>query len=271
MKQDAMRATGMSNDGQVGRTEFGTTDARQGGVSAEGARPGVAAGAFAAMQEADADGDPAARRFAERLSAAIDGEAPLCAGGSGVGASTFAAWTTRQKQDWSLYHLVGDALRSDDLARSHHGGWDFAARFAARLADEPVVVAPRRRDDGAWSDANGSRAAPVPGDAFRHLERGAGQRGGLGQLAGWLGGRRRMPAAAAAAAAVVTLAWALTPGWHAGTENTNAAPTTLASAGNWQRVNISGDRDLDPYLAAHQEFASDRGSLGYVAYAGAGH
>ncbi|WP_347554710.1 RseA family anti-sigma factor [Robbsia sp. KACC 23696] len=258
MKQDAMRATGMSKDGQIGQGDSGATG-QSVALPSDGAN------------WAGGERDSLAQRFAERLSAAIDGEAPLTTGSTGGPA--FASWTTTQKQDWSVYHLIGDALRSDDLAHAHRGGWDFAARFSARLAEEPTIVAPQRAETP-WDDRRAGAAAAAPagtvGDAFRHHERGAGQRGAAGQLAGWLGGRRRMPAAAAAAAAVVTLAWALTPGWHAGSSSTTAAPTTLASTGNWQRVNLGGDRDLDPYLAAHQEFASDRGSLGYVAYAGAG-
>jgi sigma-E factor negative regulatory protein RseA len=264
MKQDAMRATGMSNDGQIGQRDIGT--ATFAGGSAFGVAP-IAHG----RDTGDEARDSASRRFVERLSAAIDGEAPLSTHGVGTGASAFASWSTAEKQDWSLYHLIGDALRSDDLAHAHRGGWDFATRFSARLADEPAIVAPQRADAARGERTESSApVTPTVGDAFRHHARGAGQ-SAVGQLSGWFGGRRRMPAAAAAAAAVVTLAWALTPGWHVGSSGNSAAPTTLASAGNWQRVNLGGDRDLDPYLAAHQQFASDGGSLGYVAYAGAGH
>ena len=266
MKQDAMRATAMSNDGQIGQRGIGAATLAGGTAFGIAAKTSPQHGIDAGYEARD----PASRRFVERLSAAIDGEAPLTTSGAGTGAAAFASWSLAEKQDWSLYHLIGDALRSEDLAHSHHGGWDFATRFAAKLADEPAIVAPQRIE-AAWGERTDTKAPAVAtvGDAFRHHARGAGQ-SAAGQLSGWFGGRRRMPAAAAAAAAVVTLAWALTPGWHAGSSSTGAASTTLASAGNWQRVNLGGDRDLDPYLAAHQQFASDGGSLGYVAYAGAG-
>ncbi len=47
------------------------------------------------------------------------------------------------RQAWALYHQIGDALRSVDPAPAISP--DFEARFAARLAAEPVVLAPRRR------------------------------------------------------------------------------------------------------------------------------
>jgi len=39
---------------------------------------------------------------------------------------------------WDTYHLIGDALRG-------HLSADFSGRVAARLAEEPVVLAPRQR------------------------------------------------------------------------------------------------------------------------------
>ena len=41
---------------------------------------------------------------------------------------------------WRLYHLIGDAMRDPHLVSE-----GFAARVAARLADEPTVLSPRTR------------------------------------------------------------------------------------------------------------------------------
>jgi len=71
------------------------------------------------------------------LSAFMDGEAPMP---EGLGRSESAA------QDWDTYHLIGDVLRSPALARPAAG--DFQRRFAQALADEPAIVAPRRRPAG---------------------------------------------------------------------------------------------------------------------------
>lgn len=49
-----------------------------------------------------------------------------------------AAWRER----WHAYHLIGDALRSDELAHGAEGGASFLATFRQRLAAEPVVLAP---------------------------------------------------------------------------------------------------------------------------------
>lgn len=43
------------------------------------------------------------------------------------------------RQAWSDYHLIGDLMRGVEPASN-----DFMARFSARLADEPTVLAPRR-------------------------------------------------------------------------------------------------------------------------------
>jgi sigma-E factor negative regulatory protein RseA len=72
----------------------------------------------------------------EKISAYLDGEA----------AQFEAAQTLRglraessAREAWDLYHRIGDAVRGDPLLA---GG--FTARVMAQLADEPVVLAPRR-------------------------------------------------------------------------------------------------------------------------------
>lgn len=47
------------------------------------------------------------------------------------------------RQAWDIYHLIGDAVRSVGPAPVMRE--DFAARFAARFAAEPLLLAPRRR------------------------------------------------------------------------------------------------------------------------------
>ena len=72
------------------------------------------------------------------LSAVLDGEAS--------GAETDACLTAIKhdddlRQQWSDYHLIGDLMRGAAPLPSG----DFAARFSARLATEPTILAPRRR------------------------------------------------------------------------------------------------------------------------------
>lgn len=73
------------------------------------------------------------------LSALVDGEATadevkaLC-----------KVWKDKDgaRQDWHLYHLIGDTLRSDELAQTPNHDRKFLERLSERLAHEPVVLAP---------------------------------------------------------------------------------------------------------------------------------
>lgn len=173
---------------------------------------------------------------AEHLSAAMDSEWESAAP---VAGNDFPGkLTAEEKQSWSLYHLVGDALRSDDLLVSQASASRFTANVMARLDAEPAWVAPVRQRE--------------------RMSFGVGR---------WALGRRVMPSFAAAAAAA-TIAWVLVPSMHGGALPSAGGATQVASQDGWQRVNLSSDRDLDPYLAAHQQFASDRAGLGYASYTG---
>ncbi|MFO1326881.1 MAG: sigma-E factor negative regulatory protein [Rubrivivax sp.] len=54
------------------------------------------------------------------------------------------AWATDAgaRQDWHLYQLIGDALRSDELACRPQRDREFLQRLRRRMADEPVPLAP---------------------------------------------------------------------------------------------------------------------------------
>lgn len=70
----------------------------------------------------------------EKLSALVDGEA------SGEDLEPRLArlkGDAELRRAWDTYHLIGDALRGDI-------GADLCARVSARLAGEPVLLAPRR-------------------------------------------------------------------------------------------------------------------------------
>lgn len=76
----------------------------------------------------------------ERLSAVADGEAD-------ASAVTWAAAAWRDdavlRDRWRSYHLIGDVLRSDELAGDATRDEVLLKALRARLADEPVVMAPR--------------------------------------------------------------------------------------------------------------------------------
>ena len=75
----------------------------------------------------------------EALSALIDGEADASVLGRAC-----AAWRDQPatRSEWHTYHLIGDVMRSDDLASAPGRDAAFLARLRVRLADEPVVLAP---------------------------------------------------------------------------------------------------------------------------------
>jgi sigma-E factor negative regulatory protein RseA len=71
------------------------------------------------------------------LSAFMDGEAGALKG-------TVQAWRDdpELRQTWHTYHLVGDVLRSDELARRPADDLAFLNQLRSRLHDEPAWVAP---------------------------------------------------------------------------------------------------------------------------------
>jgi sigma-E factor negative regulatory protein RseA len=74
----------------------------------------------------------------EALSALADGEA-----GAAEVARACAAWREddQVRARWSDYHLIGDVMRSDELADAS-GSSRFLKSFRERLVQEPVVLAP---------------------------------------------------------------------------------------------------------------------------------
>ncbi|SAK82044.1 sigma E factor negative regulatory protein [Caballeronia fortuita] len=174
----------------------------------------------------------------ERMSAFVDGES-LDEIGS---ISQFLAdLESDERAAWSAYHLIGDALRSDDLAVSPARSSAFMAAFSERFEAEAHVLAP----------------AALPAVAAK-------ARGGVLR-------RRVMPAFAVAAAAA-TLTWIVVPQLQGVDSHSGAQVASVAQADSVQRValasvpavtartpiveaNIIRDANLDQYLEAHQQFS----------------
>lgn len=74
----------------------------------------------------------------QSLSALVDGEAT-----AQEVARACAQWRNdpQARERWHSYHLIGDVMRSEDLAQADRGA-DFLQSFRERLAQEPVVLAP---------------------------------------------------------------------------------------------------------------------------------
>jgi sigma-E factor negative regulatory protein RseA len=76
----------------------------------------------------------------QHLSALMDGELDSAALGHAC-----ALWRddAQSRADWHAYHVIGDVLRSEDLATDPARDAAFLAAFRERLAAEPVVLAPQ--------------------------------------------------------------------------------------------------------------------------------
>lgn len=207
---------------------------------------------------------------AERISALVDGEFD-----SDELAALLDEADTSGRPLWDDYHLIGDALRSDELTlpRSESA---FMAAFAARLDAEPHLLAPTALADAQASAAQAARSA--------------GAR--VTRINPFLRVRRVLPTAAAAAA-VAALSWVVVPRLQDHSAG-GAQPQVLAQAAtsatpatggnNLTRVTLSQspqaavaangangangasagapndlivlrDARLDQYLAAHQQYA----------------
>jgi sigma-E factor negative regulatory protein RseA len=86
-----------------------------------------------------ADGDDRPRLD---LSALLDGQAQV--GDAQAVQRACALWreSAQARQDWHAWHLIGDVMRSEELAQLPSRDAAFLARLRERLADEPVVLAP---------------------------------------------------------------------------------------------------------------------------------
>ncbi len=185
---------------------------------------------------------------AERLSALTDGE--LDVQGS---ADACADWRDDEsaRARWHTYQLIGDVMRSDDLASTAAKDSAFLTALRARLAVEPVVLAPQPLPARATTPTSVSVALIAPDASKRSWA--------------WL-------APAAVAASFVAVAGSLTVLWAA--LKNNDATTSLAAAqpARAQTVSASAadavepqvlvangqvirDPRLDRYLAAHKQFA----------------
>lgn len=186
----------------------------------------------------------------EGLSALVDGEL-----GSDAGARVCAQWREdpQARANWHAYALIGDVMRSDDLASPVDRDCAFLARLRARLADEPVVLAP----------------AELPAPVELPLAPAAVAAAG--------GARRAWRTPVAVAAGFVVVAGALVATSVPGSLPFGGSPATVAQTGNatavatapsplravsvaqdTEPVRLNGqlirDARLDEYLSVHKKF-----------------
>lgn len=147
------------------------------------------------------------------------------------------------KNDWELYHRIGDVLRSEDMDISLSSG--FAARMAARLEQEPAIVAPAAIS---VSRATADRRPDTNGQTPTIALRSASRRWALPGVAA---------AAAVAAIAFVTtphLMVALNKGDDANLSAADGSPSAVVATHEQEGV-VLRDARIDDYLLAHQRFS----------------
>ena len=202
----------------------------------------------------------------ERLSALVDGE---LVGDAATQACAHWRESGSSRASWHAYQLIGDVLRSDDLASDPARDSAFLMALRLRLADEPVVLAPQPLVSSVIASAEGSRVA-LP------VQTAGGTRGGRWM---WLAPTAvaagfvlvagalmvaRPPGALPGLAQGVPLASAASAGAQTGAltgldvlaggaaADAKGGAYTQASTPNGALLR---DARLDRYLAAHKQFA----------------
>jgi sigma-E factor negative regulatory protein RseA len=169
----------------------------------------------------------------EQISALADGQ---------LRGDAFAQAVQRVTQDaaareaWSTYHVIGDVLRSGDLAAGSSPS-AFLAGFQARLREEPVL-------------AVRPQASTVHPAAAIDNERPAANE------ASW---RWKLVAGFATMTAVAAVGWNLVGGaGSSGQPQLAAAPAASSTqlAAGTERGTMIRDARLDQLLAAHRQFGS---------------
>lgn len=177
----------------------------------------------------------------------------LADGRSDAALAAFEAWAREPgaREAWHSYHLIGDALRAQDLVASGAHDLAFLADFRKRLADEPVVLAPAQPQD----------AVAVPRQQAQRWAMPLAAVAGVVVVAGVLVATRTSappaagPTIAAASAPSVPNAPALAAVSLGKSANT-LAPTQAAAGSEPQLKVVDGklirDAHLDRYLRAHR-------------------
>lgn len=176
---------------------------------------------------------------AELLSALADGELA-----SADVARACAKWRSGDSAHatWHAYHLIGDVLRSEDLASSRQSDHAALNRLRQRLVHEPVVLAP----SAALHVAPRSQRKPWPWVALSAVAAGFAAVAGVLVVLGGLAADSQDPAAQIArsdAAVPITIA-------GAPSRPPTQSPQPLFADGKLVR-----DARLDHYLDAHKHFS----------------
>lgn len=188
----------------------------------------------------------------EKLSALADGELH---DDEWAQTLNFAA-SEQGRETWQLYQLVGDVLRSPELARHSHDDGAFLAKLRQGLAQESTPIATATTTAAAPKP---TPAAPAPTPATFQPATAAND-----SVFRW-----KLLAGVASLATVATLAWSSWSASNAPAEQqwaTLAAPSAVTASATTATTAVSAnpnhprapvmlrDPRLDELVAAHQQF-----------------
>jgi len=179
---------------------------------------------------------------AQAMSSLMDGDLTRDAVGQAC-----ALWRRdpESRQRWHAYQLIGDVLRSEDLANAPARDEAFLQALRQRLAQEPVPMAPQPLAEAPALQDIGQAVAngmPVP-RARRSL--------------GWLMAPAAVAAGFVAVAGVMVVTRLMAPPTDAGAVIAAAPPGNLAASGTLVR-----DAGLDRYLKAHRNLGNGLAAAG---------
>ncbi|HSI58077.1 MAG TPA: sigma-E factor negative regulatory protein [Ideonella sp.] len=189
-------------------------------------------------------------RALQQLSALADGE---CEPGQLLAACDVWRRDGRVRASWHAYALIGDVMRSDDLASPVAHDAQFLQGLRARLAAEPVILAPA---------AAPSQPVEVPVQGMPRLAVGGGG-AGLGFVGRGSVHRRRWVAPAAVAAGFVVVTGAMVAMRSSVPDSGALALVQNSPLRNPPRteqllfdpeVAIVRNPELDRYLNAHRQY-----------------
>jgi sigma-E factor negative regulatory protein RseA len=189
----------------------------------------------------------------ERLSAMVDGEAE-----SSAVERLCAVWREEPaaRAWWHACHLIGDVLRSDDLSSDAKRDAAFLRAVRARLAKEPVVLAPASDGQAPAAQASGAAAGHEPHRSrLRNWSAAVAVAAGFVAVVGVLLVMQTPPPASSPA----MLAGA--PGGADGVRNVAGPAPMRAAPADAEPQSVVGsgkvirDARLEHYLAAHKQFA----------------
>lgn len=194
----------------------------------------------------------------QQLSALVDGEVEP----SMIG-QVCERWRNEVsvRQRWHDYQLIGDVLRSEDLASSVAHDEDFLVALRSRLAAEPVVLAPSRSAAAPAALAARSR----PGSRFRLASFGAIAAGFVVVVAGaltftGLPGMNNPLDKSGSQTLAQSKPPAIVAASEAKSDPVNELQPTVASG------KLVRDARLDRYFSAHQQWSSGAMLGGHAAF-----